>query len=741
MQRAVNPSDRRAQAALFEQLESRVVLSSDVGLVGFINDGNGLESFFGDAVLADNNAFSGSYTMEHATDKGDLAEPVNIPWVGLNVNAAGGFYPVWDTDAEPYFSETGGRFLTQPDTMFAGFFKGHSEDFNEFAFYAFVQSPDEVGHTGDLAGNWQASMYRFSGDADVGIAYSGTYSFGGAQGTMLLTTLEGQPVLARSFEITQAGDNGFFSASGGLRMFINRAKNVVIIADVDSTDGDRSISVLTRANPEPTVNTVAGLYRTGTAISLDAISLSGQSPVQSTMLALNANGTYAVVPSERYDTGNTTPVATGTWTLSGSTISIHDSLGSINMIVGANNSTLLSTSITGTAAGSFSIFGLATRVPADLPTPDPIGDLELGLGEITSEGRPLVYEQRDDGEWYLVDLIDETGSDLDPEEVNSIETTTDPVFGKFRAFVNAESGLYMFTRNAGGFWTVENLTDTVTGATPIASKITLFNSLETDDAIESLTHIGGYDETGDLVIYRQTTETEGVEWEFENIATTQLEPNGLTMPALVTDPISYVTSWGGLNIAALDASGAIHSVWWAPGVPNWYTNNLSEITGAAPIAGGLSVYLTSWQGINIAGLDEAGSVLVTWWVPSFGGEWENADLTELAGGPTFTNNTLTAFTASWDGLNLAGIDESGEIVILWWAPANVMPGDSGWRTAPMTEDLPPDDPRPSASLRAFVTDEDQYNVFGASADDELVRLSWSPAEPTWVIENLTEAAN
>ena len=99
------------------------------------------------------------------------------------------------------------------------------------------------------------------------------------------------------------------------------------------------------------------------------------------------------------------------------------------------------------------------------------------------------------------------------------------------------------------------------------------------------------------------------------------------MPALVGPIISYVTDWNGLNIAGLDASGNIQSIWWAPGMDLWRTDNLSAITGASPIAGGLTCYLTSWGGINLAGVDASGDVTVSWWVPSFGGNWVSTNLT------------------------------------------------------------------------------------------------------------------
>src|SRR5262249_24148268 len=146
--------------------------------------------------------------------------------------------------------------------------------------------------------------------------------------------------------------------------------------------------------------------------------------------------------------------------------------------------------------------------------------------------------------------------------------------------------------------------------------------------------------------------------------------------AFVGTLTSYSTSWGGLNVAGVDAQGRIWSVWWAPGLDRWTVSDLSSVSGAPPIVGNLAVYLKPWDGINLAGLDENGDLQVTWWVPSFGASWATDNLTGLTGGPTFVTGILTSYVSDWGALNIAGIDaETGEVKVYWWVPENT---EIGW---------------------------------------------------------------
>ena len=80
----------------------------------------------------------------------------------------------------------------------------------------------------------------------------------------------------------------------------------------------------------------------------------------------------------------------------------------------------------------------------------------------------------------------------------------------------------------------------------------------------------------------------------------------------------------------------------------------------------LSVYLTSWGGINIVGGADLG---VYWWAPALGGEWRFNELTDAAtGGPALIAETVTSYVTPWGGLNVAGLDQAGRLWVYWWSP-------------------------------------------------------------------------
>jgi hypothetical protein len=259
-------------------------------------------------------------------------------------------------------------------------------------------------------------------------------------------------------------------------------------------------------------------------------------------------------------------------------------------------------------------------------------------------------------------------------------------------------------------------------------------------------YIAGLAADGALVIYQNIQDPflNGRErWEFENIVDTQLTPKDLTMPAIVSPLESYVTTWNGLNVIGLDANGDIWSVWSGNGGSIWWANNLSEITGALPIAGGLTAYLTSWSGINIAGIDSEGSLVVTWWVPQFGPDWVVSDLSEVANGPALAAASITSYVAPWGGLNIAGLDADGQVVIYWWSPEREANGET-WTTSNLTADLAPEAPRPVTNLTSQVVTGGargtSLNVFGEATNGDVIRLFFEVDTAAWELQNVTAVA-
>lgn len=350
---------------------------------------------------------------------------------------------------------------------------------------------------------------------------------------------------------------------------------------------------------------------------------------------------------------------------------------------------------------------------------------------INEDGLPVAFQRlAHGGTWTVTDLASATGSGA---VSGTIETWVDPKDGLTYAAGLSATGLVLYQQVADGSWNARDLTQEVAGADRIVSGLRVMTSPN------GLVNLTGLNSGGDLVRYFQTGSTSSpghYQWDARNLGE-HLRARGQQMPAFVGDLVSYATSWGGLNIVGLDARGAIWGVWWAPGVPGWNASDLSTIYGADPIVGGLTVYLTSWNGINIAGIDAEGHLKVTWWLPRFGGEWAHSDLTGLISGAILDPESVSSFVSSWGGLNVAGLDrDSGEVRVYWWAP-----GVEGWSVATLSDIVGSGQPRPVRALRGMAAPAKQgsLNVFGVDANDEVIRYYWEPGfGGAWLAQNLSQ---
>ncbi len=356
------------------------------------------------------------------------------------------------------------------------------------------------------------------------------------------------------------------------------------------------------------------------------------------------------------------------------------------------------------------------------------------VGARNSDNRPLLYRQIDPGSesWDARDLQAATGS---PTLVGDAIFFVDDKDGLLYAAAVSADGLLLFVLRSGA-WSFRNLSTETGLGDALTGQLTVF--VDTVD----IGHIAVIAESGNILLFAQTGDVNpdgGFVWSLANLSTDHLSPQGMSTPAFVGRITSYVTSWNARNIVGVDASGRLHTVWIADaeGFTLWRTDDLSAITGAPTITGGLTIYLTSWDGINIAGTDESGSVLVTWWVPQFGGDWEVNNLTDQFSGPQLAVGSLTSYVTPWGGLNVAGVGPDGDLVIYWWVPQ--FGGE--WVVSSFDEVLPADSPRPDGGgLSGYSAANGRLNVFGQSADREIIRYHWDPGTDVWTPENLTEVA-
>jgi hypothetical protein len=326
-----------------------------------------------------------------------------------------------------------------------------------------------------------------------------------------------------------------------------------------------------------------------------------------------------------------------------------------------------------------------------------------------------------------VQLVAASGS---PYVDGQVVTWVDPKDGRTYAAARSQTGLLLYTNITGSIWTYRNLTAEISGAAVPGESGQLTVLVGTDQIVR----LAALLTNGDLAIFEQTGAgpSGGYGWSYFNAGESHLRAQGQTMPAFTGELISYVTSWNGLNIAGLDSHGDIQVVWWAPGLPLWQTSNLSAVTGAPAFSGGLSAYLTPWDGINLSGITSNGQVSVTWWVPGFEGEWRTNNLSAEFGGPTLVASSVTSYVTSWGGLNIAGLDSNGEVIVYWWAPALT---ETGWQVANLSQQISNEE-LPVGRLTGNATGAGVLSLFGESSSGHVLRYHWEIGG-SWLAEDLT----
>jgi len=132
-----------------------------------------------------------------------------------------------------------------------------------------------------------------------------------------------------------------------------------------------------------------------------------------------------------------------------------------------------------------------------------------------------------------------------------------------------------------------------------------------------------------------------------------------------------------------------------------------------------------------------GSIVATWWLPEFGGDWRQDNLTDLFGGPQVYANSIDSYFKNWGGQNIAGVDKNtGELVVYWWAPG--VPNNA-WQIAEF-DDLLPGADAPYSNVSVGSVPGGDTHIFATNDDGDIVRYSWDIGGNGWSFENLTETA-
>ena len=360
--------------------------------------------------------------------------------------------------------------------------------------------------------------------------------------------------------------------------------------------------------------------------------------------------------------------------------------------------------------------------PGDVPFPRMI------VAGRAPTGRQAVWERGQDHKWYYSKLG--LRSDT-PGMIGELVTWQDEASDAYMAAASTETGMILWVRDAlSGAYTKRDLTEeSGADAEAPAGPVTYFRL---DDGRNVLTAVSA---TGDVLAYVVAATGQPF---MINLSQAELRDKDKVIPALTGTLTAGVSPWGTSIIAGLDADGKVWTVWFSlqDSRNGWHATPLSANSGADPIEGNLSIYFTSWNGINVAGLTETGETQVIWWVPRFGGDWEVSNLTAKFDGPDFKAGSMTTYATPWDALTIVGITTDARMVAYWWVP-----GFDRWEIADFSAVLPTQQPRVIrgpvvASIRA----DNNIWLFGRDGNEEMIRVVWDRASDNWTSSSMVTNA-
>ena len=358
------------------------------------------------------------------------------------------------------------------------------------------------------------------------------------------------------------------------------------------------------------------------------------------------------------------------------------------------------------------------------------------IGVLNEHGQTTLYQKVSGGSAWIA--VDPDRDQSLPAPTHNLVTWRDPKDNRFYAAAPSTSGLLLYTNTGPGVWTTRNLTTEITGAGVITSEITQWRTNPTRNNVVRIT---GLLANGDVVQYEQTvlTNASGFRWNFKNLSD-DLRAIGESTPTFQGRLIAYTTAWDAWHIAGLDSGGQIQTIWRGPRMSQWVVNNLSTITGAPPLSGGLTVYLTTWKGINLAGVDSTGNLRVTWWIPRFEGTWVVTDLSSAIDAPAIDGESIVAFNTPSGGLNIAARTGDDKIVVFWWVPG--APGNQ-WRVQNVSDAVSNVETAiiPGGELSAIAGGDGVTSIVGRGPDGSVIRYYGSVVGETWFMENLSEDAS
>ena len=241
--------------------------------------------------------------------------------------------------------------------------------------------------------------------------------------------------------------------------------------------------------------------------------------------------------------------------------------------------------------------------------------------------------------------------------------------------------------------------------------------------------------TPDGIVHLAITDEQHHLWVFDgNLGTGEWTVADFTAridaPGMSGDLTVYQPKWNAIHIGGLDARGHAVNYWWAPGLEEWQFSDLTAILDGPTMSGGLASWVAPWGALNLAGLNDSGEIVVYWWVPGMP-SWSTLNMTTTFDGPSLEGQ-LSAFVTSWGAMNIIGLDDQGHSVAYWWVPGGK------WTISDLTAIT--GTASYAQGLTTSTSTDRGINIFGLGADDHLILLRWTPTSGGWHDTDVTAAA-
>lgn len=632
------------------------------------------------------------------------------------------------------FDETNGsQFLTRDGYPSGWWFGDYAGINGQEAEYLVQRHAEGVNPETQLDGSWRFTMLAVNGGTGVTSNISGTLTIDSEIDRITWSGNVGTVPRLRS-DIGSISTRGMITTDQGEYFYLSADGNTLIFADMRTSDNLVYVGVAVRSPGDAEPADLTGGYLLLWTLGGN-VSSTGQIQYLQRFLSIEPDGDYRLYDLDKYDDGDRDELERGFWRIESGNLVLERSGTSSDLSyffrIGTDGDTLIGYSLVGESDFT-AIGGIASRAESNLPPPPtPV----ISIPSVDALGRPVVFSSRSDEAWYVANIAAKSGG---PTPTGELKVWIDPKDGRPYAAATSASGLVLYSETSNGVWTYRMLAGDLVNAPAITHSLTYLITPA------GQVNLFGLNADGEVIRYWQNGSTNpggAYLYAASNLSERHLDPRGIPTPAYSGNLDAYTTPWGGLNVAGLDTSGRIWTVWWAPGQTRWFASNLSAIAKTAPLSGDITAFVSPWNGINITGVNALGQLVSTWWSPGSGGTWKRDNFTSSTLGPTVSNTSLSGFYLSpTQGLNVAAIDATtGDIILYWW---NVSRTGLGWTYTNLTTSTGATGAsRITGSLNGFEAQDGSVNVFGRNAGGSTLRYSVSGSiTGAWQIQNLSAIA-